>query len=168
MLQRPIASRHDVMGARVRTGMRRFATLKGMVETIFSKIIRGEIPCHKVHEDAHTLAFLDIYPLSRGHTLLIPKEPAPTLDRLSDDSAAALGRVLPRLCRAIVAATGIADYNVLQNNGSAAHQAIHHVHFHIIPKPTHDSGLGVVWRAGSLPAADAPALAHAIADKLRL
>ncbi len=68
-----------------------------MADTIFGKIISGQIPCHKVYEDAHVLAFLDINPLSSGHTLVIPKEPAVTLDQLSDDAAAALGRVLPRI-----------------------------------------------------------------------
>src|SRR5262245_55759517 len=104
-----------------------------MSETIFSKIIRGEIPCHKVYEDEHVLAFLDIGPLSQGHTLVIPKEEKATLDQLSDESAAALGRILPRLCRAVLRATGATAYNVLQNNGAAAHQAVMHVHFHIIP-----------------------------------
>src|SRR5690606_19087789 len=79
----------------------------GMADTIFTKILSGEIPCHKVYEDAHVLAFLDIDPLSPGHTLVIPREPAETLDRLSDDSAAAIGRVLPRLCRAVMKATGV-------------------------------------------------------------
>ena len=64
-----------------------------MSDTIFSKIIRGEIPCHKVYEDAHVLAFLDVNPLSPGHTLVIPKEPAVTVDALSDDAGAAIGRV---------------------------------------------------------------------------
>ncbi|NJO36357.1 MAG: HIT domain-containing protein, partial [Rhizobiales bacterium] len=68
-----------------------------MAETVFSKILRGELPCHKVYEDAHVLAFLDINPLSRGHTLVIPREPAVTLDELSDDARGRLGRVLPRL-----------------------------------------------------------------------
>ena len=68
-----------------------------MSETIFTKIINGEIPCHRVYEDDAVLAFLDINPLSDGHTLVIPKEPAATLDALSDDSAAAVGRVLPRI-----------------------------------------------------------------------
>ena len=77
-----------------------------MAETIFSKILRHEIPCHKIYEDEHVLAFLDIAPLSRGHTLVIPKEPAETLDRLSEDAAAALGRALPRVCRAVMKATG--------------------------------------------------------------
>src|ERR1700760_3159900 len=94
-----------------------------MADTIFGKILRGEIPCHKVYEDAHVLAFLDINPLSAGHTLVIPKEPAATLDVLSDDAGAALGRALPKIARAVIAATGARDYNVLQNNGAAAHQA---------------------------------------------
>jgi len=107
-----------------------------MADTVFGKIVRGEIPCHRVYEDDKVLAFLDINPVSHGHTLVVPKEPAETLDRLSDESAAALGRVLPRLCRAVVAVTGVKEYNVLENNGTGAHQAIAHVHFHIIPSPT--------------------------------
>jgi histidine triad (HIT) family protein len=117
-----------------------------MPETIFSKIIRGEIPCHKVYEDAHVLAFLDINPLSPGHTLVIPKEAKATLGELSDDAAAAVGRVLPRLCRAVMKATGATAYNVLQNNGAEAHQAVMHVHFHIIPRTPDGKGLGVGWK----------------------
>jgi histidine triad (HIT) family protein len=132
-------------------------------ETIFSKILRGEIPCHKVYEDEHVLAFLDVGPLSRGHTLVIPREPAATLDQLSDAAAAAIGRVLPRLCRAVRQATGVADYNVLQNNGTAAHQAVHHVHFHIIPKPNSHEGLGIEWPAQRLDPQSAAALAGRIA-----
>lgn len=138
-----------------------------MGDTIFGKILRGEIPCHKVYEDAQVLAFLDIGPLSRGHTLVIPKEPAATLDALSDDAAAALGRVLPRICRAVKKATGCPDYNVLQNNGALAHQAVFHVHFHIIPRPDESQGLGVGWRpAASFDHADGAALAKAIAAAL--
>lgn len=123
-----------------------------MSETLFTRIIRGEIPCHRVYEDEHVFAFLDIGPLSDGHTLVIPKEPAPTLDQLSDESSAAVGRVLPRLCRAVMKATGATAYNVLQNNGAAAHQVVLHVHFHIIPK-FEESGLGIPWRPGVLDAA---------------
>jgi histidine triad (HIT) family protein len=135
-------------------------------DTVFTKILRGEIPCHKVYEDAHVLAFLDIFPLSRGHTLVIPKEPAATLDQLSDDAAAALGRALPRICRAVITAVNCPAYNILQNNGSAAHQAVHHVHFHIIPKPSPDAGLGLRWPAGKLDPDDAAALARDITRRL--
>jgi len=130
-----------------------------VAETIFSRILRGDIPCHRVYEDEHVLAFLDIGPLSRGHTLVIPKEAVATLDQLSDEAAAAIGRVLPRLCRAVISATGCRDYNILQNNGAPAHQVVDHVHFHIIPKPSATEGLGVGWPASSIDHADAATLA---------
>lgn len=134
-----------------------------MADTIFSKIVRGEVPCHKVYEDELVLAFLDVNPLSRGHVLVIPKEPAVTLDELSDESAAALGRVLPRLCRALKRVTGMTAYNILQNNGSGAHQAVFHVHFHIIPKPNSDEGLGLRWNPNKLDSATGVALAKELA-----
>ena len=137
-----------------------------MADTVFSKIARGEIPCHRVYEDAQVLAFLDINPLSRGHLLVVPKEPAATLDQLSDEAAAALGRVLPRLCRAVIAVTGVPEYNVLENNGSSAHQAIAHVHFHIIPKPNNREGLGIGWPLTNLDAKSGAALAKEIAAAL--
>ncbi len=137
-----------------------------MAETIFTKIISGEIPAHKVYEDDRVLAFLDINPLSHGHTLVIPKEPAATLDALSDESSAAIGRVLPRIARAVLAATGATAFNVLQNNGAAAHQAVFHVHFHIIPKEDDGSGLGIGWKTRRLDGASGKQLAEAIAAKL--
>lgn len=133
-----------------------------MEDSVFSKIVRGEIPCHKLYEDDRVLAFLDIGPLSEGHALVIPKEPAVTLDELSDESAAAIGRVLPRLCRAIKRVTGVAAFNVLENNLPLAHQAVPHVHFHIIPKPNEQEGLGVRWNAGKLDKASGTALAERI------
>ena len=135
-----------------------------MADTVFAKILRGEIPCHRIYEDDAVLAFLDVNPLSRGHTLVIPKEPAETLDQLSDDAAAAIGRVLPRIARAVLAATGARAYNVLQNNGADAHQAVFHVHFHVIPKFDDGSGLGIGWKAGRLEGG--AELAAAIAAKL--
>jgi histidine triad (HIT) family protein len=135
-----------------------------MVDTVFAKILRGEIPCHRIYEDDAVLAFLDVNPLSPGHTLVIPKEPAATIDQLSDDAAAALGRVLPRIARAVLAATGTRAFNVLQNNGAEAHQAVFHVHFHIIPKLDDGTGLGIGWKATKL--VDGAELAKAIAARL--
>lgn len=140
--------------------------MKPTPETVFDKVLSGEIPCHKVYEDDHVLAFLDIGPLSPGHMLVIPKERKAFLHQLSDEAAAAIGRVLPRLARAMMAATGTEAYNVLQNNGSDAHQVVMHVHFHIIPKVEAATGLGVGWPAGSLDANDGAPLAQAIADNL--
>ncbi|MFP3940396.1 MAG: HIT family protein [Thermoanaerobaculia bacterium] len=118
-------------------------------KTIFARILDGEIPCHRVYEDDHVLAFLDIGPLARGHTLVIPKERKARLHELSEEAAAALGRVLPRLARAVMEATGTSAYNVLQNNGAEAHQAVEHVHFHIIPR-SGSRGLGIGWNPGEL------------------
>ncbi len=137
-----------------------------MTETVFTRIIRGEIPSHRVYEDEKVFAFLDIAPLAPGHLLVVPKEPATTLDALSEESAAAVGRVLPRLARAVMAATGTRDYNVLQNNGASAHQAVPHVHFHVIPKPSGEAGLGIRWPSGTLAAEEGKRLAAAVAAEL--
>jgi histidine triad (HIT) family protein len=133
--------------------------------TIFDKILAGEIPSYKVYEDEQVFAFLDIGPLSPGHTLLIPKERKAHLHQLSDEAAAAIGRALPRLCRAVMAATGATDYNVLQNNGWDAHQVVMHVHFHIIPK-LGGRGLGVGWNAGKLAEPDANGLVERMRQAL--
>ena len=132
-----------------------------MNETIFDAILAGTIPCHRVYEDEWVLAFLDINPLSVGHTLVIPKERAAYLHELSDDASAAIGRILPRLCRALIEATGVEDYNLLQNNGRVAQQAVFHVHFHIIPR-YQDRGLVTEWRPGSLDPEDATELLRSL------
>ncbi|MEE3329771.1 MAG: HIT family protein [Myxococcota bacterium] len=134
--------------------------------TIYDKILSGDIPSYTVYQDEHVYAFLDINPLAIGHTLVIPREPRAFLHELSDESAAAIGRALPRVARAVMAATGAEDYNVLQNNGAPAHQAIFHVHFHIIPR-LGDTGLGIGWKTGSLEpdaAQDLLARMHAALD----
>ena len=131
-------------------------------KTIFGRILDGEIPCHRVYEDEHVLAFLDVGPLSLGHTLVIPKERKAFLHELSDEQGAAIGRVLPRIARAVMQATGARDYNILQNNGAPAHQAVFHVHFHIIPK-LDGAGLGVEWRPSKLDATQGKELAAKIA-----
>ena len=134
------------------------------VPTIFDAILAGDIPCHRVYEDDHVLAFLDIGPLSRGHVLVIPKERARFMHELSETAAAALGAVLPKLCRAVMAATGCEHYNLLQNNGAPAHQAVFHVHVHIIPKFEDGDGLGIEWNSGSLD--DGEQLARSIASSI--
>jgi histidine triad (HIT) family protein len=135
--------------------------------SIFSKIIAGEIPSHRVYEDDHVFAFLDIGPVSRGHTLVVPREEAETIDTLSDDAAAALGRVLPRIVRGVKAATGVRDLNILQNNGPTAGQLVMHVHFHVIPRypehPDAGGGLEVTWDPHKLEPEEGEALAKRIA-----
>ncbi len=101
---------------------------------IFCKIVAGDIPCVKVLETDEALAFLDIGPLAPGHLLLIPKAHVVHLDDMKASQAGAVLRHLPALGRAVRQATSCAGYNILQNNGKAAHQEVMHVHFHIIPR----------------------------------
>lgn len=135
-------------------------------DCLFCKIIAGDIPCHEVYRDHRVLAFLDIGPLSRGHLLVIPLNHATRLEELSDEDAAACASVLPRLARAVIRVTGTSDYNILQNNGKAAHQVVGHVHFHLIPKPSSDAGLVIQWPAGKLEPAEAAELRQSIVDAL--
>jgi len=103
-------------------------------QNIFAKILRGELPCTKVYEDEHTLAFMDIMPQADGHVLVLPKEGATELFYLSDAAAAAAILTTRKLARAVrdaFAAPGIA---VFQLNGSAAGQTVPHVHFHVLPR----------------------------------
>lgn len=139
------------------------------METIFAKIIRGEVPCHRVHEDDRTLAFLDINPISRGHTLVIPKSTAVTIDQLAPDDAAAFGRALAKVSAAVKKATGCTAYNLLMNNGSDAGQVVPHAHVHVIPRYSDaaGSGLSYVWRPGKLDPTAGKDLAAAIASALK-
>ncbi|KAK7744342.1 Adenosine 5'-monophosphoramidase [Diatrype stigma] len=112
-----------------------------MAACIFCKIIKGEIPSFKLFESEKTLAFLDIGPLAKGHALVIPKFHGAKLTDIPDDH---LSEILP-VAKKLVTATGSENYNILQNNGRIAHQEVDHVHFHMIPKPNQEQGLGVGW-----------------------
>ena len=83
----------------------------------------------------HLVAFLDIMPLSIGHVLLCPRPHRPKLTDVSPAESAELGRYLRILSAAVVRATGVGDWNVVQNNGAAAAQVVPHMHFHVIPRP---------------------------------
>ncbi|MSR28625.1 MAG: HIT family protein [Phycisphaerales bacterium] len=134
--------------------------------SIFTRIIRGEIPSDRVYEDSAVVAFLDVTPLSPGHVLVVPVEEKEYLHQLSEESAAALGRALPRVARAVLAATGAAAYNILQNNGALANQAVMHVHFHIIPKFEDGRGLGLVWKASKAEPNESAELAARIRERI--
>ena len=101
---------------------------------VFCKIVRGEIPSAKVLETEHLLAFLDVSPVNPGHVLLVPKVHHATLADLPDDLAAEAGRLVPRLARAVRAATGAEGLNLVVNNGRAAGQTVDHGHWHLIPR----------------------------------
>lgn len=132
---------------------------------VFCKIVAGQIPCHKIYEDDRVLSFLDIGPLSRGHTLVIPKAHYVTLDQVPGELVGACAAVLPRLGGAVCGAVGAGAWNVLQNNGRVAGQQVDHVHFHIIPRVEGD-GLGYRWPAGKLDAGEGQRLLELIRGRL--
>ncbi|MEW6250974.1 MAG: HIT family protein [Planctomycetota bacterium] len=130
--------------------------------SIFARIIAGEIPCHRVYENEHVLAFLDVHPLTDGHTLILPKRPVQRFEDLTQDEAAELGRALREVARKVLAATGAPAYNILQNNGREASQEVPHVHFHIVPRRAGD-GLGYRWK----PQQRTPQELAALADRIQ-
>ena len=105
---------------------------------IFCRIVRGELPCTKVYEDEQVLAFMDIGPIIKGHTLVIPKAHHDPLPALPVDLLACVISVVQRIAAAQVAALGADGVNVHQSNGAAAGQLVPHVHFHVIPRFTTD------------------------------
>ncbi|WP_019791526.1 HIT family protein [Streptococcus sobrinus] len=105
-----------------------------MSDCIFCKILAGEIPSSKIYEDDKVLAFLDISQTTKGHTLVIPKEHVRNMLEMSDQTAADIFARLPKLARAVKAATGAKGLNILNNNEEIAGQTIFHAHIHIIPR----------------------------------
>jgi histidine triad (HIT) family protein len=103
-------------------------------DNIFARIIRGEIPCHRVYEDADTLAFMDIMPQASGHTLVVPKAAGTDIYSTSPDAAAAAIRTAQRVARAVKKAFDPPGIMIAQLNGAAAGQSVFHLHFHVIPR----------------------------------
>jgi histidine triad (HIT) family protein len=101
---------------------------------VFARILRGEIPCHKVYEDDRTLAFLDIMPRTRGHTLVIPKVKATGLADIEPDDLCHLMGVVQKLGPRIAEALGADGFMIQQFNGAGAGQTVFHIHFHVIPR----------------------------------
>jgi len=101
---------------------------------LFCSIIAGEIPCHKVYEDESVIAFLDIGPVSTGHTLVIPKAHAENLEAGSAADAARLMSVIYTIAPSILKAVGADGYNLGMNHGECAGQDVMHTHLHIMPR----------------------------------
>jgi histidine triad (HIT) family protein len=106
---------------------------------IFCKIIAGAIPCFKLHEDAHTLAFLDINPANPGHSLVIPKNHAPNLIASADDDLAHVMATVRRVAAAVEKTLKPYGINLLQANGPGAAQSVFHFHMHILPRAKDDN-----------------------------
>lgn len=139
-----------------------------MSDCIFCKIINGEIPSIKVYEDEHVLAFMDIMPLTKGHTLLIPKKHCQDIFDMPEDVAANLYKVAPKIARAIKEAFNPVGMNTLNNNGAAAGQSVFHFHYHFIPRYDETDGLKVEWnsRQSEFPPELLASLAQSIQEKL--
>jgi histidine triad (HIT) family protein len=101
---------------------------------VFARILRGEIPAHRVYEDEHTLAFMDVMPQADGHTLVIPKTAAENLFDLEPDALTATILTTQLVARAVKKAFDAPGVLLAQLNGSAAGQSVFHVHFHILPR----------------------------------
>lgn len=101
-------------------------------QNIFAKILRGDLPCIKVYEDDHTLAFMDIMPQAAGHTLVIPKAHAETLLDLAPEAAAHLIQTVQKVAAAVKTAMQTEGVVLMQLNGAAAGQTVPHIHFHVI------------------------------------
>jgi histidine triad (HIT) family protein len=103
---------------------------------IFAKILRGELPCHKVYEDDHALAFLDIMPRAPGHTLVLPKAPARNLLDVAPADLAHVMQVAQKIARASLKVFGADGITIQQFNESAGGQVVFHLHVHVIPRKT--------------------------------
>ena len=112
-------------------------------QNIFAKIIRGEAPCYKVYEDEDVLAFLDLFPQSRGHTLVIPKQAAArNLLDIDADNLCKVTLATQKVARAVAEELAPAGIQIAQFNGAPAGQTVFHIHFHIVPR-YEGQGLGV-------------------------
>jgi histidine triad (HIT) family protein len=104
-------------------------------QNIFAQIIRGEAPCFKLYEDEHVLAFLDLFPQSRGHSLVIPKQVmARNLLEVDGDNLSRVMAVVQKVARVLVEELAPAGVQVAQFNGAPAGQTVFHLHFHVIPR----------------------------------
>jgi len=137
--------------------------------TIFSKIVDGEIPAHVVYEDETTLAFLDVNPLARGHTLVIPKAQYPRLTDVPPEEAADLYATVHRVVGAVQRAVDADGATVGFNDGAAAGQEVEHVHCHVVPRHVGDGGgplHDVMGQVADVPDEEFDGIAEEIAAEL--
>lgn len=117
-----------------------------MSETVFGKILTGEIPSYKVYENDYVYAFLDISQVTKGHTLLIPKKASPNIFETDEETMKHIGAAIPKVANAIKKAFQPDGLNIIQNNGEYANQSVFHIHFHLIPRYENDiDGFGYKW-----------------------
>lgn len=105
-----------------------------MTECLFCKIVKGEIPSFKIYEDKEFIAFLDIGPVNKGHTLIVPKQHSETFMHMNKNELGKVMHVVQKVANAILKATKADGFNLMLNNKRAAGQLVDHTHFHIIPR----------------------------------
>ena len=103
-------------------------------DCIFCKIVNGEIPSYKIYEDDKTMAFLNIFPMSKGAALIIPKNHASTMAEGSEEDAVAMMKTLHKVAPVMIEALGATGYNLGMNHGKDAGQEVFHTHLHVIPR----------------------------------
>ncbi|KAA1039163.1 HIT family protein [Macrococcus equipercicus] len=136
-----------------------------MTTCIFCKIISGEIPSYKVYEDDHTLAFLDISQVSKGHTLVVPKQHSDDLLSTDPEVLQHTTATLQKVAQQIDDALKPDGINILQNNRSFADQSVFHLHFHIMPRYKDDvDGFGYKWQTHDVDADEMTELLQTIKD----
>ena len=132
-----------------------------MADTIFSKIIAGEVPCAKVYEDDLTFAFMDAGQVNPGHVLVALKRPAETILDATEDEAVALFRTAHKVAHAVQAAFAPEGITILQANRPAGWQTVPHIHLHVLPRHA-DDGVGLTWPRKGPPLDELKALAARI------
>ena len=103
-------------------------------QNVFARILRGELPCEKVYEDEHTLAFMDIMPRADGHVLVIPKVKARNILDVEPDDLAALIKAVQKVAKAVKAGMQADGLTIQQFNERAGGQIVFHIHFHVLPR----------------------------------
>ncbi len=134
-------------------------------DCLFCKMAAGQIPVTKIYEDDVVLSFLDIGPISDGHTLVIPKQHYEKLHTCPPELLAQVASRIGKIAGAVISAMKSDGYNILCNNGRAAGQVIEHLHFHIIPRLTGD-GVFNRWPAFKYKEGKIEKLAEQIRKKL--
>ena len=136
-------------------------------DCVFCRIIRGEVPSVKLYEDENTYAFMDINPVSPGHSLVIPKHHAENIYVTPPHASCVAMATLSKVSAAINRAVKPEGINVLQANGPGAQQSVFHIHFHIIPRSA-DDGLTMNWKLNPGDIDEINALAQKIRAELEI
>ena len=137
-----------------------------MNDCIFCKIVRGDIPCHKVYEDDDVLAFLDISQTTKGHTLVISKEHFRNLLYVPKDILAKVMGAAQKIAQAQVASLGAKGVNIINNTNEVAGQTVMHFHVHVIPRYSNEDALRLEFNSNKIEKLSLPAIAEEISKEI--